>query len=287
MSDTLANAVDASNVALQEWPQMAPPRVNGRREGGFQTVIKRTVLDQIHDHGRSNTEVEICGVLVGSVFQDEFGPYLYITDMIKGDAASQHATQVTFTAETWDHIQNVMDREHVGKSIVGWYHTHPGFDIFLSGMDLFIQDNFFNLPWQVALVYDPIGEKEGLFVWRKGKSEKESYLVEEDPAAEQAMRKPLPDLENLGKGPITRYTPTLYLTAFVIVFLGAYVALVQVKPKPQFAPPQASPGLKDDTAKPFDPSQMLEQMDDQNADEPAVDTSPNPPGLTVRVDGGI
>jgi len=154
-------------------------------------------------------------------------------------------------------------------------------------MDLFIQDNFFNLPWQVALVYDPIGEKEGLFVWRKGKSEKEGYLIEEDPVAEQAMKKPLPDLENLGKGPITRYTPTLYLTAFVIVFLAAYVALVQVKPKPQYAPPQASPGLKDETAKPFDPSQMLEQMDDQTADDPAVDTSPKAPGLTVQADGGV
>ena len=49
-----------------------------------------------------------------------------------------------------------MDAEHSEERIVGWYHTHPGFGIFLSGMDLFIQDHFFNLPWQVAFVYDPL-----------------------------------------------------------------------------------------------------------------------------------
>ncbi len=287
MSDTLTNGIDASAVAMEKWPEMDAPHVSGRREGGFQAIIKREVLDLIHDHGRGNTEVEICGVLVGNVFQDQFGTYLYITNAIMGDAASQHATQVTFTAETWDHIQNVMDTEHTGKKIVGWYHTHPGFDIFLSGMDLFIQDNFFNLPWQVAFVYDPIGEKEGLFVWRKGKSEKEQFLVEEDAAAERAMQKPLPDLEHLGQGPITRYTPRLYLTAFVIMFVAVYVILVQIQPERVYAPAQPSPALQDETAKPFDPSQLLEQMEAETADDPAVDTTAEPPGPSVQVNGGV
>ena len=287
MSDTATSTIDASSVATGDWPQMAAPKVKGRRECGFQAIIKRAVLDQVHDHGRSNTQVEICGVLVGNVFQDEFGPYLYITDAIQGDAASQHATQVTFTAETWDHIQNVMDTEHTGKKIVGWYHTHPGFEIFLSGMDLFIQDNFFNLPWQVAFVYDPIGEKEGLFVWRKGKSEKEAFLVEEDAIVEALGRKSLPDLEHLGQGPITKYTPTLYLTAFVIIFLGAYVALVQMQPGTTYAPRVPSPGLQDDTAKEFDPSQMLEQTEDHSADDPAVDTNAAPAAPAAHADGGV
>ena len=55
--------------------------------------------------------------------------------------------------------------------MIGWYHTHPGFGIFLSDMDVFICDNFFNLPWQVAFVYDPLGGDEGNFVWRAGQAE--------------------------------------------------------------------------------------------------------------------
>jgi len=276
MSETVNTAIDASTVADTAWPFMVAPKTKGRRNAGFQAIIHRSVLDQMHNHGRNNTEVEICGVLVGNVYQDELGPYLYITDAIAGDSASEHAAQVTFTAETWDHIQNVMDRDHHDKKIVGWYHTHPGFDIFLSGMDLFIQDNFFNLPWQVAFVYDPIGEKEGLFVWRKGKSEKENFLVEEDAAVEAANKISLPDLENLGKGPITRYTPTLYLTAFLIVFLATYVLLVQQQPAPNYGPRIPSPGLQDETAKDPDLNELMEQMQDHTADDPAVDMNDAP-----------
>jgi proteasome lid subunit RPN8/RPN11 len=269
MSETAPNELDASTVALGDWPMMIAPRTAGLRQGGFQTIIKRGVLDQIHEHGRDNDKVEICGVLVGNVYTDSLGPYLYITAMIKGDAASSHAAQVTFTAETWQHIQDVMDKQHPGEKIVGWYHTHPGFDIFLSGMDLFIQDNFFNLPWQVAFVYDPIGEKEGLFVWRRGKSEKEPYLVEEDATVASVATQVLPHPSNLGRGPITRYSPMLYLTGFIIAFLAMYVFLVTSSPSSQMkmAPVQPSPGLRDETTKEPDFDEMLNQMNVDPADK--------------------
>jgi hypothetical protein len=44
-------------------------------------------------------------------------------------------------------------------------------------MDLFIQDNFFNLPWQTALVYDPKSGEEGAFIWRNGRPVREEFLV--------------------------------------------------------------------------------------------------------------
>lgn len=266
MSNAAPTELDASTVALGDWPVMDAPPTRKRREGGFQAIFKRGVLDKIHEHGRDNDKVEICGVLVGNVYTDAMGPYLYITNMIKGDAASSHAAQVTFTAETWQHIQDVMDRDHPGEKIVGWYHTHPGFDIFLSGMDLFIQDNFFNLPWQVAFVYDPIGEVEGLFVWRHGKSEKEAFLIEEDAAVASLAGKVLPDLTTMGRGPITRYSPMLYLTGFVIAFLGMYVFLTQSAPKATFAPAAPSPGLLDPSSKEPDYHEMLNQATDDPAD---------------------
>ena len=267
MSETAPTELDASTVALGDWPIMNAPNTKTRRQGGFQAIFKRDVLDRIHEHGRDNDKVEICGVLIGNVYTDAMGPYLYITGMIKGDAASSHAAQVTFTAETWQHIQDVMDKEHPHDKIVGWYHTHPGFDIFLSGMDLFIQDNFFNLPWQVAFVYDPVGEKEGLFVWRRGKSEKESYLIEEDAAVAALAGQVLPDLKNMGRGPITRWSPMLYLTGFIIAFLGMYVFLVQSAPTAILHPVQPSPALQDDSAKEPDYHEMLNQVNDEPADD--------------------
>jgi hypothetical protein len=87
---------------------------------------------------------------------------------------------VTFTSETWTHIHDQMDGRFPNMRIVGWYHTHPGFGIFLSDMDVFIQENFFGEPWQIAFVDDPKGGDRGSFVWRGGAPVREPYLVKED-----------------------------------------------------------------------------------------------------------
>lgn len=172
---------DIEEVEQDGWPSREPKLAAGcTREKRFQAVVRQSVLDAIHGHGKSITSVEVCGVLVGTVYQDANGPYLHVNSSIRGDRATGYAAQVTFTAETWSAIQATMDEEHPDERIVGWYHTHPGFGIFLSGMDLFIQDHFFNLPWQVAFVYDPLGNDEGMFYWKQGKADRQPFLVEPD-----------------------------------------------------------------------------------------------------------
>jgi proteasome lid subunit RPN8/RPN11 len=176
---------DVSAIQHSEWPARELGHLIGVREACFQVVYKQSVLDEIHLHGQSAPAIEVCGVLVGTGYQDARGPYLLIEHCIRGNNAGSKATNVTFTADTWQHIQETMDRQYADKKIVGWYHTHPGFGIFLSDMDIFICDHFFDLPWQSAFVYDPISGEEGNFIWRAGRPEKDPVLVENDvtPAA--------------------------------------------------------------------------------------------------------
>lgn len=134
----------------------------------FRVHISTEAYRAVITHARESDQVELCGVLVGELLKDDRGPYLSITHTIRGENAEHHAAQVTFTQDTWAHIYSVMDSAHTDRVIVGWYHTHPGFGVFLSEMDLFIHHNFFNLPWQVALVVDPRAGDEGFFVWRNG-----------------------------------------------------------------------------------------------------------------------
>lgn len=173
-------ALDISRVPADAGTLRLLRKISGPREPGFAVVIQRGALDAVHAHGQSDMGVEICGVLVGELHHDRISQYLLISAQIPGEKAASKQTQVTFTAETWNAIQAEMEKNHAGKQIVGWYHTHPGFGVFLSGMDLFIQDNFFNLPHQVAWVYDPVAGIDGAFVWRNGQSEKTDFLVEED-----------------------------------------------------------------------------------------------------------
>ena len=60
----------------------------------------------------------------------------------------------------------MLERDHPEQQIVGWYHSHPGFGIFLSEHDLFIHRNFFSGAAQIALVVDPLQGHEGVFGWQ-------------------------------------------------------------------------------------------------------------------------
>ena len=173
-------ARDTTAVDWAAWPYRRLVKPQGKRGDSFQVVYRQSALDQIHLHGQSTTEVEVCGALIGRGFIDDAGPYLLVEHSIRGSNAASKSTNVTFTAETWNSIQTVMDRDYAEKKMVGWYHTHPGFGIFLSDMDVFICDNFFNLPWQSAFVYDPLGGDEGNFLWRSGRPTREPILIEDD-----------------------------------------------------------------------------------------------------------
>ncbi|TMQ25117.1 MAG: hypothetical protein E6J90_06620, partial [Deltaproteobacteria bacterium] len=105
------------------------------------------------------------GVLVGEVLRDDAGPYLRIDATIDALHADEKGAELTFTHATWEHIHKEMDGKHQDKRVVGWYHTHPGFGVFLSDRDQFIHKSFFNLPFQVAFVYDPKSREHGMFTW--------------------------------------------------------------------------------------------------------------------------
>ena len=217
--------LDVSHVAPDTGPVRRLDRVTGTREDGFVVVIQRSALDAIHAHGQSETGVEVCGVLVGELRHDRTGPYLLITAHIAGDKASSRETQVTFTAETWNVIQAEMEKNHAGRKVVGWYHTHPGFGVFLSGMDLFIQDNFFNLAWQVAWVYDPIAGTDGVFVWRGGKSVPATFLTEENTGTSgHDFRAALPEADrpSVIEAKRSKRERLMSVAALTLVFLLAF-----------------------------------------------------------------
>jgi proteasome lid subunit RPN8/RPN11 len=119
------------------------------------------VLRQIRQHARSCSKTEVCGVLIGSEDKNS----LTIEACISGANAAQAGTHVTFTQDTWAHIYQTKDAKYPDHRIVGWYHSHPGFGVFLSDHDTFIHKNFFSSPLQVAWVYDPHSDEEGCFGW--------------------------------------------------------------------------------------------------------------------------
>ena len=94
--------------------------------------IHAEVARRIRQHARSSLKAEICGVMIGHHNEDT----TVVEDCIRGEHSDQGGAHVTFTQDTWEHIYQIKDRDFPGKKIVGWYHSHPGFGVFLSDHDL-------------------------------------------------------------------------------------------------------------------------------------------------------
>ena len=131
------------------------------RDGQPRVAVDSEVVRQIRQHARSCAKTEVCGVLIG----DDAEEHVSIYACIAGLNAAQAGTHVTFTQDTWEHIYKTKDAKYPESRIVGWYHSHPGFGVFLSDHDTFIHKNFFSSPLQVAWVYDPHSDEEGCFGW--------------------------------------------------------------------------------------------------------------------------
>lgn len=147
--------------------------------------LSRVCEAVIYKHVFSNAEREVGGVLVGRIKQA--GAMPVVTGAIPAIAADEQRAALTFTQDSWEHVHRVLDSEYPGEQIVGWYHSHPSFGIFLSGHDLFIHRNFFSGRSQIALVVDPIACEEGVFAWRKSTNDVDRYMFGPTPAEWRAV----------------------------------------------------------------------------------------------------
>ncbi len=157
---------DISQLADKGLPEGLFP--GGSRQS-FRVYLAPEVHTGIWQHATENGSVEICGVLVGRWACDGAGPHAQASAYIRGEAAASKFAEVTFTHETWARINEQMDTRYANQSVIGWYHSHPDFGIFLSDRDRFIQEHFFAGPGQFAYVVDPIRKTEGVFIWKQGK----------------------------------------------------------------------------------------------------------------------
>ena len=78
------DSIDVRLLARQDLPHEAFP---GGRNEGFRVFFSPEVHAALWKHAVEDTSVEICGVLVGSWHRDEGGPFVKITESIRGEGA--------------------------------------------------------------------------------------------------------------------------------------------------------------------------------------------------------
>lgn len=129
--------------------------------------VDHRAADAIERHALSDTSVELGGILLGKECRDPDTqqPFVWVTRSIRARHYENTSASFTYTHAAWEEISRERERNFPELDIVGWYHTHPDFGIFLSAHDEFLHRNFFSQPLQVAYVVDPIRNRRGFFRW--------------------------------------------------------------------------------------------------------------------------
>jgi len=113
-------------------------------------------------HGRAGIPMEVMGLMLGS-FVDE-----YTITCVDVFAMPQHGTGVSVEAvdpEFQQIMLEMLKQTQRPEMVVGWYHSHPGFGCWLSGVDMGTQTSFEQLNKRaVAVVVDPVQSVKGKVV---------------------------------------------------------------------------------------------------------------------------
>ena len=107
-------------------------------------LVDEPALRATQAHALSSLKREVAGVLIGPRPEKQpDGRYLvHIIDTIVAKHTVMQGASVTYTPESWRYLNDTLMERYPDDTVVmaGWYHTHPGFGVFLSGFEKSILD---------------------------------------------------------------------------------------------------------------------------------------------------
>ena len=119
----------------------------------FQAIVRRVFVvssahDTMLDHAREGDKLEAMGLLVGTT--DEKKSVIMVRQAIPVIIGKE--AEVEFDPKHYE----VFGRDYSPFWVVGWYHSHPGYGLFLSTIDIKTHAHGFQVhnPLSVAIVVD-------------------------------------------------------------------------------------------------------------------------------------
>lgn len=142
-------------------PRM-PPLDQNLADTAETTHISSLALIKMLKHGRAGVPMEVMGLMLGELIDD------YTIQVVDVFAMPQSGTGVSVEAVDpvfQTKMLSMLKQTNRSQVVVGWYHSHPGFGCWLSGVDVNTQQSFENLsPRSVAVVVDPLQSVKGKVV---------------------------------------------------------------------------------------------------------------------------
>lgn len=138
-----------------------------------QIIVRKKAIQEAVDNAHRYRNREVGGVLLGQIRYITNRPVgkieVFFTGIVQASHVESRVASLTITPESWAAIWNLIDHHTIYANkpwtVVGWYHTHPGFGIFLSAHDITIHKEHFRNSGYIALVLDPVRNETGFFCW--------------------------------------------------------------------------------------------------------------------------
>lgn len=112
---------------------------------------------------------EEAGILLGTVQEDEAGPYVVIDGALRASHLRLTASGITFTKETWVDLQEEYERHFVDRYVVGSFrvrHEDTTSDTTsLSEYDRYVTRRYFPDWWQVTYIVAPGAARQAMYYW--------------------------------------------------------------------------------------------------------------------------
>jgi len=159
-AENATKLVDSNRDALYKYDAEEQKKINAAKPWKsdphhFKYVrISAVALVKMVMHARSGGDIEVMGLMLGYVDHETF----IVTDAVRLPVEGTE-TRVNAQDEANEYIVQFLERSRqAGKleNAVGWYHSHPGYGCWLSGIDVTTQhtQQTFSDPF-LAVVIDP------------------------------------------------------------------------------------------------------------------------------------
>ncbi|KAI9468732.1 COP9 signalosome catalytic subunit rri1 [Coemansia sp. RSA 989] len=136
----------------QQQAEEAPWKANPHH---FQKVqVSSVALVKMVMHARSGGDIEVMGLMLGKVV----GSTMIVLDAFALPVEGSE-TRVNAQSESYEYMAQYLEQSQASgqrEPVIGWYHSHPGYGCWLSGIDVATQmlNQQFQDPF-LAVVIDP------------------------------------------------------------------------------------------------------------------------------------
>lgn len=141
-------------------------------------LVTHSVKARILQHLESRDDVELGGLLLGRVVSrinlNKGIVAIAVDDIVESTDYSSTSVSLSMDSSVWS---MATEKSSKNNFVVGWYHSHPNLGAFFSSTDRSTQKKFFNHPYSLGLVVDPIRKEQKLFLGSESREIAPSHFL--------------------------------------------------------------------------------------------------------------